>query len=311
MEHVVRNYIGKFVILYIDDILVFSASFEDHLSHVAQVLQMLREAYLKVRIDKCQFARNFVEFLGHLITPERTGPNKLNIEAVTSFLTPAKIKEVCAFLGLCNYYRRFIRNYSVLAGPLLQLLKKNAAFHWHSPQHESFLALKKRLTTAPILGYPDFSITFTLYTDASGDSIGFNLTQVQHSKERAIVYGRWNFSDTKKKYSVTEREALSVIVEIQKCRPYLLGNHFTVVVDHQALKWLMSLRDPTGRLAWWALTLQGYDFTIRYRLGKNHGNADALSRRVNTISQQSMLPQTSTEELRNVQIRDVKLQPLT
>ena len=162
MEHVVRNYIGKVVILYIDDILVFSASFEDHLSHVAQVLQMLREAYLKVRIDKCQFARNFVEFLGHLITPERTGPNKLNIEAVTSFLTPAKIKEVCAFLGLCNYYRRFIRNYSVLAGPLLQLLKKNAAFHWHSPQHESFLALKKRLTTAPILGYPDFSITFTL-----------------------------------------------------------------------------------------------------------------------------------------------------
>ena len=143
------------------------------------------------------------------------------------------------FLGLCNYYQRFIKNYSVLAGPLLQLLKKNAAFHWHSPQHESFLALKERLTTAPILTYPDFSIPFRLCTDVGGDSIEFNLTQVQHSKERATVYGGRNFSNTEKKYSVTEREALSVVVAIQKCRSYLQGNHFTVVVDHQAMKWLM------------------------------------------------------------------------
>ena len=144
------------------------------------------------------------------------------------------------------------------------------------------------------MGYPDFSILFTLYTDACGDSIGFNLTQVQHGKERASAYWGRNFSDTEKKYSVTEREALSVIVAIQKCRLYLLGNHFTVVVDHQALKWLMSLCDPTGRLALWTLTLQGYDFTIQYRPGKDHGNADALSRRVYTISQQPMLPQTYT-----------------
>ena len=114
LEHVLWDYIGKFVILYIDDILIFSASFENHLSHVAQVLQTLREAYLKVRISKCQFARNSVEFLGHLIIPERFGPNKRNIEAVTSFPTPGKIKDVRAFLGLCNYYRRFIKNYSVL-----------------------------------------------------------------------------------------------------------------------------------------------------------------------------------------------------
>ena len=193
----------------------------------------------------------------------------------------------------------------VFAGPLLQLLKKNAVFHWHSPQHESFLALKERLATAPILVFP-----FKLCPDASGDSIKFNLTQVQHAKERALVYGRRNFSDTEKKYYVTERQALSVIVAIQKCRPYFLGNHFTVVMDHQALKGLLSLRDPTGRLAWWALTLQGYDFTIQYRPGKDHGNADALSRRVYTISQEPMLPQTSTEELCNAQNRDGKLQLL-
>ena len=103
------------------------------------------------------------------------------------------------------------------------------------------MTLKERLTTAPILAYPDFSTPFALYTDASGDSIGFNLTQAQLGWERVIIYGGRNFSDTEKKYSATEQEALLVVVAIQKCRPYLLGNHFTVAVDHRALKWLMSL----------------------------------------------------------------------
>ena len=150
---------------------------------MAQVLQTFRKAYLKIRIDKCQFARNSVEFLSHLIALDGTGPKKRNIEAATCFPTPAKIKDVCAFLGLCNYNRLFIINYSVLARLLLELLKKNAIFHWHSPQDESFMAFKERLTTAPILAFPDSSISFTLYTDASGDSIGFNLTQLQYGRE--------------------------------------------------------------------------------------------------------------------------------
>ena len=206
--------------MYIDDILIYSKTFENHLSHVAQILQTLKVAYLEIQIEKCQFA---VKFLGHLITPNGIGPNK-NIEAVTSFPTPMKVKDVRAFLGLCNYYQRFVRNYSLLAGPLLQLLKKNATFHWHSPQHELFMELKERLTTAPILVYTDFSNPIILYTDASGDSIGFNLTQIQNGRECAIVYGRRNSSDTEKKYSITEQEA-SVIVAIQKLGPCLLGNH--------------------------------------------------------------------------------------
>ena len=151
--------------------------------------------------------------------------------------------------GLCNYYRSFIKNYSVLADHLQQLLKKNVAFQWNSSQHKVFVALKERLTTTLILVYAGFDIPFTLYTDASGESIGFNLTQIQNDRERAIVYGGINFSDTEKNYSVTEHEGFSVTVAIQKYRPYLLGKHFTVVVDHQALNWLMSLRDPAGRLA--------------------------------------------------------------
>ena len=205
LEHVLRDYIGKFVILYIGDVLIFSASFADHLSHVAQVMHTLWEAYLKVRMNKCQFARKSVEFLGHLIISEGIGPNKRNVEAVTSFPTPANIKDVRAFLGLCNYYWQFIKNYSVLAGPLLQLLKENTVFHWHSLQHESFLGLKERLTTAPILAYPDFSIPFTLYTDASGDSIGFNLTQVQHGKKEPLFMVEGTFQ-TRRKSTPSQNE---------------------------------------------------------------------------------------------------------
>ena len=176
LEHVLWNYMSTFVILYIDDILIYSTAFNDHHSQVAQALQTLKVSLFKIRTDKCQFAKNSVKFLGHLITPEGIGPNKKNIKAVTSFPIPSKVKNVRTVLGLCNYYRRFLKNYLVLTGPLLQLLKKNATFHWHSSQHESSMALKERLTAAPILVYPDFSILFTLYTDASGNSIGFNLT---------------------------------------------------------------------------------------------------------------------------------------
>ena len=163
LEHVLQDYIGKFVFRYTEDILTFSATFEDHLSHVEKVLQTHREAYLRVRIDKSQFARNSVEFLGHLINPEGIGPNKRNIEAVTSLPTPTKMNDAHAFLGLYNYYGRFIKNYSALAGLVLQILKKMLCFTCTPPQHELFLALKERLTTAPILAYSNLSILFTLY----------------------------------------------------------------------------------------------------------------------------------------------------
>ena len=136
LEHVLWNYMSTFVILYIDDILIYSTAFNDHHSQVAQALQTLKVALLKIRIDKCQFAKNSVKFLGHPIIPERTGPNKKNIKAVTSFPILSKVKDVRTFLDLCNYYWRFLKNYLVLTGPLLQLLKKNATFHWHSSQYE-------------------------------------------------------------------------------------------------------------------------------------------------------------------------------
>ena len=159
------------------------------------------------------------------------------------------------------------------------------------------MALKERLITAPMLAYPDFEIPFSMYATASGDSIGFNLIQIQTHWERGIVYEGRNFSGTENNDSISKRDRLAVVVAIRKCRPYLLGNHFAAFAEHQTLKWLMSLHDPTGRLALLALLLQGYDFTVQCHPCKDHGNADALPRCNYRISQQPMLPQTSVDEI--------------
>ena len=229
---------------------------------MAQVLQTLRMAHLKIRIDKCQFAKNSVKFFCHLITPDGIGPNKKNINC--HFIpNPNESKRrlclPCLMILLLTIYKKLLSS----CRPLIQLLKKNAIFHWHTPQHESFMALKERLTTAPFLLYPDFLSCLHRILTLVDIVLALTSLRFNMAKKVQVVYGGQNFSDTKKKYFVTEQEALSVIEAIQKCRPYLMGNSFTVVVDHQLLKWLLSLRDPTWTLARGPLTLQGYDFSIQ------------------------------------------------
>ncbi|XP_065670064.1 uncharacterized protein LOC136088898 [Hydra vulgaris] len=188
------------------------------------------------------------------------------------------IKDVRAFIGLCSYYRRFIKGFSNIALPLNNLLKKDAGFEWQIEQQNSFELLKQSLTTSPILVFPDFNKPFIIYSDASGQASGYVLSQYQGDLEKVILYGGRNFTSTESKYSTTEREALAVVVAIQKCRPYVYGQKFKIVTDHNSLKWLISIKDPTGRLARWSLILQSYNFEIAYRSGKIHGNADGLSR---------------------------------
>ena len=143
----------------------------------------------------------------------------------------------------------------------------------------AFDKLKRALVSAPILAYPDFSKEFLLFVDASSTGIGFTLAQVQNDKELVIAYNGRGLNHAEKNYSTTEREALALVEGIKKFQPYLFGRKFTVVTDHSSLRWLMNIKDATGRLARWSLLLQQYDFEIVYRPGKEHGNADSLSRR--------------------------------
>ena len=269
----------KICLIYIDDIIIFSKSFEEHLSRLSLVFQRLRGANLKLKPSKCHFARNSVNFLGFVVSSNGVSPDTDKIEAVRSFPVPKCVKDVRSFLGLCNYYRRFVEGFAKIASPLNRLTRKNVGFVWSSDCDVAFKELKNRLCSPPILSYPDFEKPFHLYTDASKSSIGYVLGQKIDGKEHVVAYGGRELNLAETRYSTTEREALAVVDGIKRYQPYLSGAKFYVHTDHGSLSRLMNIKDPTGRLARWALQLQQYDFEILHRPGSSNGNADALSRR--------------------------------
>ncbi|CAB3997885.1 Retrovirus-related Pol poly from transposon, partial [Paramuricea clavata] len=251
--------------VYLDDIIIYSRSFDDHLDHLNDVFSRLRSANVKLKPSKCSFARSTVEYLGHVVSRDGIRPDPSKIAAVENFPVPRCVRDVRSFLGLANYYRRFIKNFASIASPLNKLTHKNVRFYWDESCAKAFHTLKSCLTSAPILAYPDFSLPFELNTDASSTGIGFALCQTQDGKSRAIAYGGCDLNTAERNYSTTEREALAIVEGIKKFRNYLHDRKFVIHTDHHALRWLMSIKDPSGRLARWALLLQQYDFTIEYR----------------------------------------------
>eukprot|EP00794_Sanderia_malayensis_P016269 gene16269-17909_t len=189
------------------------------------------------------------------------------------------VKDVRSFLGLCNYYRRFVKDFAKIASPLNRLTRKSVPFVWDPSCEKAFADLKTHLCSPPILAYPDFAQPFHLYIDASQHAIGYILGQVIDGYEQVIAYGGRELNLAETRYSTTEREALAVVDGIKRYQPYLYGGKFFVHSDHGSLSWLMKVKDPTGRLARWALQLQQYDFDIIHRPGVQNGAADALSRR--------------------------------
>ena len=314
MECVLRNLTYKICLIYLDDILVYSKTFEDHLCHLRQVFDRLRHANLKLKPSKCKFACTQVTYLGHIVSPEGIAPDDDKISAVRDFPRPHNVKTVRSFLGISNYYRRFIKDFAKIAAPLNRLLRKDQKFLWTDACEQAFKALKEALISAPILAFPNFSETFHLYTDASNDGIGATLGQFHDGKDVAIAYAGRDLNDAERNYSTTEREALAVIFGIKKFAPYLHGRKFILHTDHHSLKWLMTITDPTGRLARWSLLIQQHDFEIRHRPGASHGNADALSRRPYNFKSPPIsaydVPGVQTSRVRELQRRDPDLADL-
>ena len=279
MQRVLHGLDWKICLVYIDDVIVFSSTFEDHLVHLAAVFDRLRNANLKLKPSKCHFGRSSVNFLGFIVSAEGILPDSSKINAVKSFPVPRSVTEVRSFLGLCNYYRRFVKDFAKIASPLNRLTRKSVSFVWDESCLCAFQEMKARLCSPPILAYPNFSQPFHLYTDASQHAIGYILGQVIDHKETVISYGGRELNLAETRYSTTEREALAVVDGIKRYQPYLYGSKFYVHSDHGSLTWLMNVKDPTGRLARWALQLQHYDFEIIHRPGKQNAAADALSRR--------------------------------
>ena len=297
MSRILHGLEWKICLVYIDDVIIFSSSFSDHLSRLKTVFDRFRAANLKLKPSKCHFAQDSVNYLGFIVSSSGIAPDPQKLEAVKSFPTPKTVKEVRSFLGLCNYYRRFVEGFSKIASPLNTLTRKNISFVWTPDCETAFSELRKRLCSPPILAYPHFSAPFHLYTDASQTALGYILGQIVDGKEVVLAYGGRELTVTEKRYSTTEREALAVVDGIKRYQPYLSGKRFFVHTDHGSLSWLMKVRDPTGRLARWALQLQQYDFEIIHRAGTLNGNADALSRRSYAPPQHLIKPESIPSSL--------------
>ena len=206
-----------------------------------------------------------------------TDPSK--IEKVATWPVPASKREVQQFLGLASYYRRFVEKFAHVARPLHRLTERTAAFNWTDECQVAFEELSQRLTSAPVLAYPDFSKPFILDTDASETGIGAVLSQVDtEGRERVVAYGNCLLMKPERRYCVTRRELLAVVTFVRQYRSYLTGRQFLLRTDHGSLTWLRNFREPEGQLARWLERLQELDFEIVHRQGKWHTNADALSR---------------------------------
>lgn len=263
---------------YLDDIVIVSKTFDEHLEHLKEVFQRLREANLQLNPDKCNFCRKELRYLGHLVCEEgiKTDPEK--VKAILTIQSPKNVKQLRRFLGMSSWYRRFIQGYSEMAASLNKLLRKHTRWKWTPVEEGAFIKLKTSLTEAPVLNCPDFTKTFYLQTDASTEGLGIALTQKIDNQERVIAYASRSLSDTERKMSAVELECAAIVFGIRKHLHYLQGYHFVVITDHQSLKWLNSINSPSGRLARWIMELQQYDFEIRYRKGVLNKIADALSR---------------------------------
>ena len=278
MDMVLKGLLWHSCLVYIDDIIIFGKTFEQHLTNLAKVLERIEHAGLKLQPQKCHLLQSQVQFLGHIISTEGVSPDPQKTEKVKQWPIPQSTKEVQQFLGLASYYRRFVKNFASIAAPLHKLTEKHSVFRWTPSCQEAFCHLKTRLTSAPILALPDWSKPFTLDTDASDTGVGAVLSQSNGGDETVVAYGSRTLSKSERHYCATKKELLAVVVFLEHFRPYLLGRPFTIRTDHGALTWLQTFKQPEGQIARWLQKLQEYNFTIVHRPGRHHINADALSR---------------------------------
>ncbi|CAI5646298.1 unnamed protein product [Oreochromis niloticus] len=279
MERVLVNIPRSRCVVYLDDLLVHGGDFDSALSHLSEVFGAIRQAGLRLNPAKCRLLTRETTFLGHVISAQGIATDPAKVAAVRDWPTPSNVKELRSFLGLASYYRRFIKGFATTASPLHRLTDKGQPFGWSDACAAAFTQLKEALTRAPVLAYPDARQPFIVDTDASNVGVGAVLSQQDNAGERVVAYFSRTLGRAERNYCVTRRELLAVVLAVRHFRPYLHGCRFLLRTDHASLTWLLNFIHPEGQVARWLEVLQGYDFEIQHRAGRQHGNADALSRR--------------------------------
>ena len=267
--------------VYIDDILVASKTFEDHLRHLQLVFERLRKAGLRLKPTKCHFIRDKVPYLGFLISKRGIQPDPLKTDKVNNFPRPTSLTSLRSFLGLASYYRRFVPHFATVAAPLHRLTKKDTPFEWNQDCETAFSQLKSLLTQAPVLVYPQFGqgCSFQLETDASGVGLGAILSQKQDDgKYHPVAYASRSLLPSERNYPISELETLAIVWAVKYFRTYLLGHPCVVLTDHASCLSLLNTSRPSAKLARWAMAIQEMNLEIRHRSGRSNAGADALSR---------------------------------
>ena len=280
MDRLLVGLQGTELFVYIDDIVVYAATLDEHDQKIFRLFKRLSEAGLRLQPEKCTFLADEVGYLGHVISAEGVRPDPKKIKAVKNSPVPRSVRNIKEFLGLVGYYRKFIPNIASRSKPLTALLKKGRAFEWGEVQQVAFEDLSDSLCHEPILQCPNFNLPFILTTDASASAIGAVFSQGKIGENLLVSYASRTLNRAEMNYSASERECLAVVFFTKHFRHYLYGRRFTVVTAHQALVWLHNTRDPSSRLLRWRLRLLDFEYEIKYRTGRVNANADALSRNV-------------------------------
>lgn len=267
-----------FVVVYLDDLCIFSKSHEEHAQHLRVVFEILKKNQLYIKKSKCAFARSSVEFLGHLVSAKGVQMDDRKVSAIVDWPTPRTLKEVQSFLGLAGYYRRFIPQFAEMARPLSHLAKKSVTFTWTSECTKAFQVLKTALQQAPVLRLPDFEKRFVVATDASKYAIGGVLSQRFEDGMHPVAYFSKTLGKHELNWSTYEKELFAIKMALEKWRHYLYGVEFDVYTDNSACSWFLQQSGVTGRLARWLVFFSQYNFRIHHLKGTLNVVPDALSR---------------------------------
>ena len=271
---------------YLDDIIIWSSSAEEHIRHIQQVFSRLRNHDLKLKLKKCSFFSTETNYLGFIINEHGIKPDPKKVEAIRTLPAPTTVKQVRSFIGMSSYYRRFIPNFSTIAEPLIALTRKYARFHWDEQCQKAFDFLKDSLTVVPLLAYPDPNKPYVLYTDASDNCVGACLTQPCDESnhipnvvnEKPIYYLSHKLSDTQTRWSTIEKEAFAIKWALEKLDHYLHNAKFVIKTDHKPLKYILNSPLNNKKIQMWAMSIMGYNCTIEYITGRENTCADLLSR---------------------------------
>lgn len=286
MNDVFRDLLDICVIIYLDDILIFSKDAKEHKKIVREVLRRMREHGLYAKPEKCDFLKNEIEYLGFVINENGVRMDSAKIDGISDWPTPKSVKDIQVFLGFANFYRRFIKNYSKIARPMMDLLCKDVPFLWTPSCQSSFDDLKKSFVTAPVLIHANPSMPYFIETDSSDYARGAVISQNgEDGKLHPIAFQSKSLTPAERNYDIYDKELLAIISAFKDWRQYLEGaSHLiTVFTDHRNLETLMDTKILTCRQARWAEFIAHYDFQIIYKEGKSNGKADALSRRADHL----------------------------